>query len=63
VSGVIWASVVSVIGYFIGRALNIEASVLEENLIFIVLGFGCLGLIIGYTIRKFAARKMHVPQS
>jgi hypothetical protein len=51
------------IGYFIGKFLDLETAVLEANLIFIVLGFACLGLLIGYTIRKFAARKMHVPQS
>lgn len=63
VSGLIWASVVCGIGYFIGKFLDLETAVLEANLIFIVLGFACLGLLIGYTIRKFAARKMHVPQS
>jgi membrane protein DedA with SNARE-associated domain len=63
VSGLIWAGVVSTIGYMIGKFLDLETAVLEANLIFIVLGFACLGLTIGYIVRKFAARKMHVPQS
>ncbi|RAW01051.1 DedA family protein [Pseudochryseolinea flava] len=63
VSGLTWASAVSIIGYFIGKTLNLQTTVIEENILFIVLGFASLGLLIGYFVRRLAVKKMHVPQS
>jgi len=60
VSGLIWASTVSTTGYLIGRFLNIESSAFEENILVIVLAFACFGLLMGYTIKHFAFKKMAV---
>jgi NhaP-type Na+/H+ or K+/H+ antiporter len=38
--------------------LNLQAQVFEQNFIYIVLGFALFGLVIGYTIRKVAIRRM-----
>jgi membrane protein DedA with SNARE-associated domain len=54
VSGLIWAATVSTVGYFIGRFLNIKTSVFEENILFVVIGFACFGMLVGYTIKRFA---------
>ena len=55
-SGLIWASTVGIVGYFIGRFLDLQTSVFEENIIFIVIGFGIFGIAVG-TILKFLAAK------
>lgn len=58
VSGLLWSSTVSAIGYFIGRFLQIKTSVFEDNVLFIVLGFACFGLLLGYVIKKIAFQRM-----
>jgi len=60
VTGLIWATTVSTVGYWAGRLLRIEVTTFEQNFIFIVLGFAALGLLIGFTIKKLAMRDMHV---
>ena len=58
ISGLIWATTVSTVGYFVGRFLDIKTSVFEENILFIVLGFACFGMLMGYSIKRFAFKKM-----
>lgn len=58
VSGLIWSTTVSTIGYFIGRFLDLKTSVFEENIFYIMLGFAGFGLLLGYTIKKIAFKKM-----
>jgi membrane protein DedA with SNARE-associated domain len=58
VSGLIWASTVGTVGYFAGRFLNLKTSVFEENILFIMLGFASFGMLIGYTIKRFAFKNM-----
>ncbi len=60
VTGLLWATSVSATGYWIGRLLELKIQSFEENILFIILGFGMLGLLIGYTIKHAAMRKMHV---
>lgn len=60
VTGLLWATSVSTTGYWIGRLLQLRIQSFEENFLFIILGFGTLGLLIGYTIKHVAMRKMHV---
>lgn len=60
VSGLIWASTVSSIGYMIGYFLEIKTSVFEENIIFIILGFALFGGLIGYVIKRVAETRMHI---
>lgn len=60
VSGLIWASVVNSIGYFIGYFLEIKTNTYEENIGYIVLGFALFGLLLGYIIKHVAKSKMHV---
>lgn len=58
VSGLIWASTVSTVGYFVGRFLNLKTSVFEENILLIMLGFAAFGMLVGYTIKRLAFKKM-----
>jgi membrane protein DedA with SNARE-associated domain len=60
VTGLLWAASVSTTGYWIGRLLELKVQSFEENILFIVLGFGIFGFLIGYTIRKLAMQKMRV---
>ncbi|HPM30581.1 MAG TPA: DedA family protein [Chryseolinea sp.] len=58
VSGLIWATTVTTIGYSVGRFLNLKTSVFEENILYIVMGFALFGLLIGYAVKKFTFSKM-----
>ncbi len=56
VSGLVWATTVGSVGYLIGRFFNLQPSVFEENIFFIVIGFACFGMIMGYSIKYLASR-------
>lgn len=58
VSGLLWASMVSTIGYFIGKFLDLKTSVFEENILFIVLGFAAFGMLLGYVIKRVATKEL-----
>jgi membrane protein DedA with SNARE-associated domain len=53
-SGLIWASTVTTVGYFVGRFFNLKTSVFEENIVLIVIGFASFGLLLGYILKVFA---------
>lgn len=57
-SGLIWATTVSTVGYLIGRFFNLQTSVFEENILLIVLGFACFGMLMGYVMKHFAMRNL-----
>jgi membrane protein DedA with SNARE-associated domain len=59
VSGLIWATTVGTVGYLIGRIFNIEASVFEEYILFIVIGFASFGMIMGYSLKYLATRSLN----
>jgi membrane protein DedA with SNARE-associated domain len=61
VSGLLWATTVSTVGYLVGRFLNLTTAAFEENILFIVLGFACFGLLVGYIVKRLAMREMHTP--
>jgi len=63
VTGLMWATLVSTTGYWVGRLLNLQAKVFEENFIYIVLGFALFGLLIGFFIRKLTISRMEREQS
>jgi membrane protein DedA with SNARE-associated domain len=57
-TGLMWATLVSTAGYWVGRLLNLQAKAFEDNFLFIVLSFALFGLIVGYMIRTLALRRM-----
>jgi len=59
-TGILWASTVSSVGFFAGRLLDLRPKTFEENILYIMLGFACFGLILGYAVKRFAERRMHV---
>jgi membrane protein DedA with SNARE-associated domain len=63
VSGMLWATIVSTVGYAIGRFLDLKTSVFEENLLFIILGFACFGMLLGYVIKRVTLRQMEESES
>lgn len=62
-SGLLWASIVSLIGYLIGRFLDLKTSAFEENIVFIVLGFATFGMLLGYIIKRLTYREMDIPDA
>ncbi|HEY9049785.1 MAG TPA: DedA family protein [Ohtaekwangia sp.] len=65
ISGVIWASTVSTIGYFVGKFFDLKTDAFEENILLIVLGFACFGLVIGYLVKRITSKEIapHTPES
>jgi len=63
VSGMLWATIVSTVGYVIGRFLDLKTSVFEENLLFIILGFAGFGMLLGYVIKRVTLRQMEESES
>jgi len=60
VTGLLWATTVSTIGYWTGRWLNLETKSFEENFIFIMIGFALLGLCIGFIVKRMTMRTVGV---
>jgi membrane protein DedA with SNARE-associated domain len=58
ISGLIWATVVSSIGYTIGSFFNLEASSFENNFLFVIIGFTTFGLLIGFLVRKLINKSL-----
>ena len=59
-TGLLWASSVSAVGYSMGKFLDVGTEVFEENIVFIVLGFATFGLIVGYTVKTLVMNKMNM---
>jgi membrane protein DedA with SNARE-associated domain len=60
ISGLLWATTVSTIGYFAGKTFNISAQSIQENLFFVIAGFAGFGLLLGFIIRKITAQRMAI---
>lgn len=60
ITGLLWASTVGTVGYFIGAFLDIKTNVFEKNIIFIVLGFALFGILVGYIVKRMTMKEMHV---
>jgi membrane protein DedA with SNARE-associated domain len=58
-AGLIWATTVSTVGYFVGRFLELNPKSFEENILYIMLGFATFGLTIGYLVKTVAIKKIN----
>jgi membrane protein DedA with SNARE-associated domain len=58
VSGLFWASVVSLLGFGLGSFFDLTTRSFEDNMLFIGLGLIVFGLSLGWTIKHFVTRKM-----
>lgn len=60
VTGLLWASTVSLAGYWAGRWFNLDVNSFENNIGYIVIGFASLGLIMGYTINRLTTQSIRL---
>jgi membrane protein DedA with SNARE-associated domain len=60
ISGVLWASIVSLSGFLIGRFFDVKTSVVEENFLLIIGFFMITGLFIGYFVKKATMKKINL---
>jgi membrane protein DedA with SNARE-associated domain len=58
VSGLLWAGIVSSMGYLIGRFLDLETSVFEQNVLYIVVGFAAFGVTLGLLLKRLTFKKI-----
>jgi len=58
VSGLIWATTVSTLGFFIGKLFGISTAQIKANLPVILAGFGAFGLLFGFAIQRIVKHKM-----
>jgi membrane protein DedA with SNARE-associated domain len=63
VTGLIWATTVSTVGYWAGRILSIEVKTFQDNFLYIMLGFATLGLSIGYLVKRITMRDLGLTTS
>lgn len=58
ISGLIWASLISAIGYGAGAFLNLKTEVLEKIIFFIVAGFAIIGALTGYLVKRLTETRL-----
>src|SRR5260221_8118448 len=61
VTGLLWATTISTIGYLAGRLLNLQTKHFEANFIFIMIGFALIGLAIGLIVKRITMQKVSQP--
>jgi len=57
-SGLLWSSLVCTAGYLAGRYFQLTAASFERHGLLIILGFATFGLILGFTVKRTAERRM-----
>jgi membrane protein DedA with SNARE-associated domain len=60
ITGLIWATAVSTVGYWAGRIFNLDAKIFQDNLLLIVIGFASLGLLIGFGVKKLTFKETSI---
>jgi len=60
-TGILWATVVSIVGYLAGSIFHLTPTTFEDNFLLIIGGFVAFGIIIGFFIRRFAEKKIGAP--
>lgn len=60
VSGLFWASIVSAVGYGAGRFFHFTPQTFTENIALIIIGFVCVGMAIGFGMKRFAEKQFKV---
>jgi len=63
VTGLIWATTISTVGYWAGRLLVLEVKTFENNFLYIMIGFAAFGLTIGYLVKRIAMRDLDLTPS
>lgn len=58
ISGMLWASLVTATGYFIGKFLNLDTEDFEQNIFFIIAGFATFGMLVGYVVKRVAEKEL-----
>lgn len=61
VAGMLWASMVSAAGYYAGVFFQLTPQSFEENGLFVILGFGTFGVLVGLIIKRFAEKRLNIP--
>jgi membrane protein DedA with SNARE-associated domain len=55
-SGLVWATFVSSIGYFIGYYFELDSTFFKEQLVFIAIGFASFGLLLALLINHLSKK-------
>jgi membrane protein DedA with SNARE-associated domain len=63
VTGLIWATTISLAGYWAGRLLVLEVKTFENNFVYIMMGFAAFGLTIGYIVKRIAMHDLGLTPS
>jgi membrane protein DedA with SNARE-associated domain len=57
-SGLIWASAVSLLGYVVGQSFSVSTQSIKQNLPFILLSFATFGLLLGYLVKRMMQKTL-----
>lgn len=58
VAGLFWATTVSLVGYAAGAYFDLTPQSFEQNVFFVILGFGLFGMVIGYSVKRFMEKEI-----
>ncbi len=59
-SGLLWASLISLLGYFVGSYLELNPLFIKENIFFLIVGFASVGVVIGFSLNKFVKSRLEI---
>ncbi len=59
-AGLIWAGTVGIFGFTIGTLLELRTEFFENHIQYIMIGFVCFGLALGFFVKRLVGKKMHV---
>jgi len=61
IAGLLWASVVSSVGYFAGHYFQLTPQTFEEHGLLVVLVFATFGFAVGLVVKRIAEKRLHIP--
>ncbi len=57
-AGLLWATTISTVGYWVGIIFDLTTRSFEENVLLVVVGFSCLGLLVGYFVKRITEKSI-----
>jgi membrane protein DedA with SNARE-associated domain len=57
-AGLMWATIVSMVGYWGGIIFDLSIQSFEQNLLFVMVGFGVFGMLVGFAVKTYAEKRI-----
>ncbi len=60
IAGLMWAASVGATGYVAGLLFGLTPQSFEQNVLYVVVGFACFGMLVGYGVKRFAEKEIGI---